>query len=85
MIATSYSSGADYNPTTTEIQKTRWATREDLLEALRTSFHATAELYSDPLNESLGSHTYRHSLYSEDMSSPLAVVTPPSHGKGPAL
>jgi hypothetical protein len=43
-----------------------WATREDLFTTLRNTFHIQTELYSDPLNKSLHSHTY-HSLYHEDI------------------
>jgi hypothetical protein len=46
--------------------KNIWVTREDLIEALRTPFNTTIELYSNPLDKSLGSHTY-HSLYPEDL------------------
>jgi hypothetical protein len=46
--------------------KNRWATREDLQEALRSALNTNAELYSDPLNISTGSHTY-HSLYTQNL------------------
>jgi hypothetical protein len=54
-------------PTPATTTRNRWATRdEDLLKALRHTFHIQTKLYSDPLNKSLHSHTY-HSLYPEDI------------------
>jgi hypothetical protein len=54
------------SPTPAITTRNRWATREDLLTALRSTFHIQTELYSDPLNKSLHAHTY-HSLYPEDI------------------
>jgi hypothetical protein len=51
-----------YSPTPATTTRNRWATREDILSALRNTFHTQTELYSDPLNKSLHSHNY-HSLY----------------------
>jgi hypothetical protein len=51
-----------HSPTPVTTTHNRWATREDLLTALRSTFHIQTELYSDPLNKSLNSHSY-HSLY----------------------
>jgi hypothetical protein len=39
-----------HSPTPATTTRNRWATREDLLTALRTTFHIKTELYSDPLN-----------------------------------
>jgi hypothetical protein len=47
-----------HSPIPTTTTRNRWATREGLLTALRTTFHIKTELYSDPLNKSLHSHTY---------------------------
>jgi hypothetical protein len=55
--------------------RNRLATSEDLLYALRNTFHTQTELYSDHLNKSLHSHTY-HSLYLEASSSYPVVATP---------
>jgi hypothetical protein len=53
-------------PTPIQTQQNRWATKEDLLAAMRSAFHACTLLYSEPLYKSLPSQTY-HSLYPEDV------------------
>jgi hypothetical protein len=55
-----------HSPTPATTTRNRWATREDLLTTLRNTFHIHTELYSDPLNKSLHSHSY-HSLYPKDI------------------
>jgi hypothetical protein len=55
-----------HSPTPATTTRNRWATREDLLTTLRYTFHIRTELYSDPFNKSLHSHTY-HPLYPEDI------------------
>jgi hypothetical protein len=66
-LITRLSSCSEINSATpANTTRNRWATREDLLSALRTTFHIQTELYSDLLNKSLHSHTY-YSLYREDI------------------
>jgi hypothetical protein len=54
-----------HSSTPTITTRNIWAAGEDLLTALRSTFHIQTKLYSDPLDKSLYSHIY-HSLHPED-------------------
>jgi hypothetical protein len=70
-----------HSPTPATTTRNKWVTREDLLTALRNTSHIQTELYSDPLNKSLHSHTY-HSLYPEDVIFSFSGRNAPQPGSG---
>jgi hypothetical protein len=54
-----------HSPTPATTTRNGWATCEELFSAPRNTFYTQTELYLDPLNKSLHSHTL-HSLHLED-------------------